>query len=223
MSLMGTLAGILQQQAPAGGGGSASVTFVNSYESGTDTGTYTFSACDIGVADADRTVIVTVNSRRAGTPSTVSGVTVGGNAATEVVQVSAGPTNSTVSAIYAIDVPSGTSADIVVTLANTMLRCAIGVYRCTGISATPNDTATSSSSGGSGTVTATAGGCVIGTSASGSTNPYVWSGITENYDVQIAAETARASGASLETASAGDVSISWTGPTVDVSSAYAAW
>ncbi len=217
------LAGILQQQAPAGGGSVASVTYVNNYTSGTDTNTYTFSGCNIGTANADRTVVITVGARRSGTPSTVNSVTVGGNSATELVQVSSGATNSCVAAIYAIDVPSGTTADVVVTLASTMLRCGIGVYDCTGISTTANDTATATSASGSGTVTATADGAVIGVAMSGSSTAFTWSGITENYDVQVGAETARASGASLEVSAAGDVSISWTGPTLDPASAYAAW
>jgi hypothetical protein len=194
--------------------------------SGADASSYTFTSADIGTADADRTVVVAVASRKSGATTTITGVTVGGVSATELVQVSNFATNTCVAGLYAINVASGTSADIVVTFADPMLRCGIGVYRCTGISTTPNDTATSATSGASVNVDVTAGGAAIGVASAGTTSQpaCTWTVVGEHYDGRIGAEVSIHSGASAEFASGATVSPSVTivSPT-EPAAAYASW
>lgn len=208
----------------AAGGGAATVDYVANYTSASDAATYTFTAADIGTADSDRTVVVAVASTRFANPATViSSVTVGGLSATELIQFNNTPGDTGVVGLYAIDIAAGTSADIIVTFSGSGSRCGIGVYRCTGISTTPNDTASTGASGGSESVAATTGGAVIGVAHVAANAGFTWSGLTEMYDARIASENGAHTGASLEVPSATTVSASWSGSTNTPATAYAAW
>lgn len=217
---------LLSSKTPAAGGAPVAITFVAGTTTGNDGSSYTFSGQSIGTADADRTVVVAVGSRKAGAATTITGVTVGGNAATQLVQQSNTVTNTCVVGLYAIDVASGTTADIVVTFGASMIRCGISVYRVLGISTTPHDTATSTSSPNLDTsIDVTADGGIIGVAFGGSTGPlFTWSGITQDYDESVGAEVSAFSSASDEFASASTVNVQ-AGPSafVDAVAAFASW
>lgn len=86
--------------------------------------TYTFTGRNIGTADSNRYVMVCLGWSNS-TTRTVSSVTVGGQAATVVA------TGSQV-AIYRIAYPTGTTADIVVTMSGACTAMSVGLFdtRC---------------------------------------------------------------------------------------------
>src|SRR3990167_1616167 len=103
---------------------------------------YTFSAQAIGVASADRIVIVGISTRAGAT--SIDSVTIGGISASEVVFSGHG-TGSGIVTLYQAAVPTETTADIVVNLNVTANRCGIVVWRLTGANATATATASDNS------------------------------------------------------------------------------
>jgi hypothetical protein len=90
----------------------------------TDSSTHTFLAVDIGTAAAGRFVVIGTSSGR-GVPHTVTGVTIGGNAASVIVQRA--NSESTVS-LWGLVVPTGTTATVVVTTSASVGRVIIGSW-----------------------------------------------------------------------------------------------
>ncbi|RWM28490.1 hypothetical protein [Mesorhizobium sp.] len=125
------------------------VTDVSTVSGGVDR---TFSGVDIGTANADRQVIVMFSARTA-TVATVSSVTIGGVAATPVVGI-VGNAGAQI-AVYRANVPSGTTADVVVRLSASSTDGTIHVYRVVPrTTGTPVDSG-SAASNATTTVTAT--------------------------------------------------------------------
>lgn len=102
--------------------------------SGTDATSFTFNGYDVGTASSDRIVIVIVWTQ-AGSNIPVS-VTINGNAATAIVSV--GVADSRGLSAYFLNVPSGTTADVVISGdgATNFTRGAAGVYTITGTTQT---------------------------------------------------------------------------------------
>lgn len=108
---------------------------------------YTFTAQAIGAAAANRRIFVSATSSATSINAAVSAVTIGGIAATiHAATANTGNTRNGVVAIASAIVPSGATADVVVTHTadlGVLLGCHISVYRATGlVSGTPHDTAT---------------------------------------------------------------------------------
>lgn len=99
-------------------------TFLQTAVDPIDRTVYTFAAQPIGAASADRRVVVAIGSRT----SSLSSVTIGGVAA--AVDVS----DTTPDQIYICSavVPTGTTADVVVTFTAGIARCAIGMWMIDG-------------------------------------------------------------------------------------------
>jgi len=146
------------------------------------TSSYTFSSVDIGDASSDRLVIVAASCTQIGS-HTVSGVTIGGSAAT----IHVNPSATFFSAIASLVVSSGTTADIVVTTSTTAQRCAIAVWTAKGLdSTTPDGTGTASGSSPSTSLTTSVGGIGVGIIRHNNSSPsdVTWSGLTERADDQ---------------------------------------
>jgi hypothetical protein len=136
---------------------------IGSNENGSALSTYTFSAEAIGDASADRIVLVAIAGyRNAVAGVTVTSVTVGGNACTEIAFGNSGGGNSCIAGIYAVAVPSGTTADIVVTLSGALDRCGIDVLTLSGGSTDSEDTDVNETRTASAGVSVTGGQCILG-------------------------------------------------------------
>ena len=104
---------------------------------------YTFTGVDIGVADVNRTIVV-FSAHGAIAQRQVTSITIGGESA-DLYQNAAQALGG---AIAVLDVAADTTADIVVTLDNSAVRCAIGVYSLYDLaSSTPVDTDTNGTGG----------------------------------------------------------------------------
>jgi len=159
------------------------ITYITTASDATDLTTYTFSTQSIGDANSSRKVIVGVHGSI--NFQTVSTVTVGGISATILVQEA---TLGIVAAIAIAEVPTGTTADVVVTFTGAMDRCAIGIWRAVGsISMTPIDTGSSTADPGTDTLTSVIGGYCVCVGTGGDTA--TWTNATENYDALIESTT----------------------------------
>jgi len=119
-----SIAALAPASAPAG----FTSTYQGSQADNTAQSTYTFPAFAIGGASADR-VVCAIIWTRSGSAHTIT-VTIGGVAATAIVNMAAGEARG-LSAWYA-SVPSGTTADVVVTPSISLDRCAAAVYTISG-------------------------------------------------------------------------------------------
>jgi hypothetical protein len=115
------------------------VTVTDTSESDADTDTYTFSTQSLGAEAADRYIVIGASAREgSATLRNFSSVTVGGNAATSLVEVEA---TAGQIGLFGIAVPTGTTADVVVTFDGANSRCTIAVFRIVGAdTTTPTDT-----------------------------------------------------------------------------------
>jgi hypothetical protein len=159
-----------------------SLSYVATVSDTTDASSYTFTGAAIGTAAADRIVLAVVYFRTTA-DAAISGVTIGGNAATQVV----GLANLTAGAggyvgIWALAVASGTTADIVVTTSANALRCIVDVYKATGINATATATSTDNAGPYTASPTVAAGGVSLGAVDAGFATAAAWSGLTERTD-----------------------------------------
>jgi hypothetical protein len=188
--LANVLKGSLQQR--------PEVEYITNVSSTSNLTTYTFNSTSIGSAATDRYVVIGA-SGSSGTTSGISSITVNGNNATELVQVS----GSTVAAgLFIAAVPTGTTANIVVTFGGGKERCDVGVWKVTKLnSATPYDTASLGSglsvNTGSVNIDTRVGGILLSYVHRGGVNSgtTTWTGATENYDTTL--ESRIISGASL--------------------------
>lgn len=100
-------------------------TFIGGLSQTLSSATATFTAADIGSATPNRMVVVRVGTRASSTTK-ITGVTIGGIAARRLASTdsSALPNSA---AIYGAIVPTGTTANIVISNSGTITRCAIAV------------------------------------------------------------------------------------------------
>lgn len=173
----------------------------------TDT-SYTFTAAVLGPEAAGRLIVVSVGATDL---TDFTGVTIGGNAMTEVVQAKQS-TDPPVSAIYQRVVATGTTADIVVSCSDGARGCAIAVYSLIGLNSTTAVDSDSSAASADGTATLTlttvAGDFVVArVTANTDEVTYTWTqGVTEDQDVQFGAGTDGSSGAASGVATTTSIS-----------------
>ena len=175
----------------AGVGAPVVLTYQTRGSSVSDLALYTLAALAIGAASADRIVVVgiTLATSTSGFPRSITGVTIGGIAATQIAHVLG--TQWMTAAIFAAVVPSGTTATVEITLNGNAGRIACDVWTMTEASITPADTATDSnaSSDPSVSIDIPAGGACIACAGSAAVTTTSWSGLTEDADAALEAFT----------------------------------
>jgi len=161
------------------------VSYTASAGDATDATAYTFSSQAIGTAGANRKVVVgTSCTRSAGAATSVSTLTIGGVSATLVVAAPTDGVNDRPTEFWQADVPTGTTADIVVTWGDAAVRCGIGVWAVYDAASAANDTGSSVADPMTDTLNIPANGVAIGFSNSSGGTPatHVWTGLTEDFD-----------------------------------------
>ena len=140
---------------------------VNGAAQSTADGTsYTFNTVDIGTEATGRRVLVAISTTDNGASMAITGVTIGGNAA-PVFALATTNTNASNTCFAVLQVDSGTTTNIVVTLdADGALDMAIQVYALYGLSSdTPADTAVAAGTTGltlTNSIDCPAGGAIFG-------------------------------------------------------------
>lgn len=158
------------------------VAYVTSRQLTADLSAYSFSGVPIDSPSADRGLALAVHSR-GGSGEVLNSLTVDGVSATKITGIensTTGAGNST--NWYAIDKPTGDTADIVATFASTQARCQIDVYRLLGVDIdTIVGTATSGTRPANLSLPARPGGVVLaaGNVAQTGRTP-TWAGVTED-------------------------------------------
>lgn len=160
----------------------AEVSFLQAAASTADTNSYTFSAQNLGTAAADRYIIVGPTARKATGSTTITGITVGGIAATITRQRTHSASNVNVAGIALALVPTGTSGDVVVTFGATMVRSSIGLWRATGINPTAFDSDDSIAAAPTVNLDTPANGFAIGVAGTAANTTATWTGLTEKFD-----------------------------------------
>lgn len=156
--------------------------YITNVSSASDLTTYTFSSTSIGTAASDRYIIVSA-SLRSSAVRTFSSVTLGGSAMAQLVATDGA---QTCIGIWGLHYPTGTTADIAVTMSGGAGRCATGVWAVYGLnSLTPIDTSTSSASPMVLDVNTTPGCVVIGAAYTAGTTGETFSGISEDFDAVV--------------------------------------
>lgn len=168
---------------------SATVALAATVSSTANQSVYTYSAVAIGDAASDRVVVVVAHAR-SGSGSVISGITVGGVAATKLVESSNATGGQSSVGIYGVLAPSGATADIVVTYGTEQLRSVVQVLRCTKIDlAAVADTATVASAdrnSASLPIDNPAGGVVIAAgNTAGSSTTTTWANLAGLGDSEI--------------------------------------
>lgn len=183
-------------------GGPVQITFASSAVSSSTSSTYTFSSRSIGSTGNSRYCIIAVDGVSDTALRTISSVTLdygtGAQAASALVTAPSSPAGAwTVTALYSVACPSGTTGTVVVTWSAAQVRTGIGIWAVYNSNGTASNTQTSTASTGSVTLNVPANGggiaAIEGTSGGSS---YSWSGLTENYDELVTSVTYH-SGASL--------------------------
>jgi hypothetical protein len=149
----------------------------------------TDSSAALGTAAENRQILVMTESGRSSGSGTslVSGVTCGGDAMTELVQVNrtGGNPYRSCSAMYILAVPTGTAADIVVTWSDTQYNTWIHTVAVYGAASSAHDTGGTHGQGAglvlSDTLNIPALGCAFASTSgsSGDLSNYAWVGLTE--------------------------------------------
>jgi len=162
----------------------------------------TFAGTAIGTAAANRHVVLVIGTG-GGSLSMPIAATVGGVSATQIVRADGGDSMRT--HIFLAAVPSGTTADVVITQSGVS-NGGVGVFAMYGASATAHDTLTSTSTSNpvAGTIDIAENGAAIGGIYANrfALPTYVWTGLTEKYDQQTGVAVYGISGASDEFSSA---------------------
>ena len=174
----------------------ATITFTDSSVDQTDLTEYTFSTQAIGDAAADRKVVVCVHGGN--NDATVASLTVGGISADLVVAKASGVGGSffNENEIWQAIVPTGTTADVVVTWSAGQLECHIGIFAVYGAQSAAHATATDITDPLSQSLAVPAGGVAIAFASIEEVRTFTWgAGITEQFD-QTTSSRATSTGAS---------------------------
>lgn len=158
-----------------------------------------FQGLSIGTAASDRRVIVAVHGVDGVSASpTISSATIGGVSATIICQTTVNA--RAVTGIIIAAVPTGTTADVSITFSSGLVRAAIGVWTCTGLtSSTAVDSGTSGATPGTKTLTTVAGGFAVGAISEFAGNTFTWTNLTEDYDATITTDGGSYGGAHAAT------------------------
>ena len=217
-------AGIFASARVASGGGSISATFQNSTGDAADLSSYTFLTQPIGTASASRRVVVAASLRN--TSRDISALTIGGVSAARDAQSGA---SANWCQIWSAVVPTGTTADVVVTVSGgTAGFCGIGVWSLSG-GAPTGQNATSNINSGTlvQSVTTVTGDVVIGVAAfrASTTGPKcTWNTATEQYDIDVDTAIRMHSGADAVAAgSSTDMGLTVSAFSADASACAAAY
>jgi len=158
------LPGMFPGGAFMGGAHDVVSTFVNVASSSADSASRNFGTLDLGATSLGDYVVLcfTANGIASGT---VSSFDVGGNAATELADVSG--SGSSIAHIAIVSLPATQNANVTVTLSTSMARAGLSWFRVADLMSATAYATSIEATGGSGNIDAAAGGVLIGCTSTG--------------------------------------------------------
>jgi hypothetical protein len=199
-------------------------------EDPTDASTYSggvWNGVALGVAAANRKIVLAIGARNTAGDGTLSSADVGGNAtATVISRLTAGNQNKAYQRI--LDLTSGTTANIAITWSTAQSRCGAGVWAVYGAgSSTASDTDFADASAGVSTVTLTvpAKGVSVGYGIATGTLTATWTNAGEDFDASVEASIQH-TGAHINSAAGGNIvhTLTWsTSPSTLSPAVFASW
>jgi hypothetical protein len=187
--------------APVAASGPLSLSLVATGTASTNATSFTFSATAVGDANGTKKLVIGIQTQSASeADSTISSLTVDGNAAALVARV-AHPSGVLYTAeMYELDWSGGGTEDIVVSYPLTVNSCGIAVYavlNAAGATVADTDTDTTLSTTLSGSVTVAEDGVIIGYACRNDASGFGWNAeLVEDVDEEIESGAGYHSGAS---------------------------
>lgn len=194
------------------------------------TAIHTAAAQNVGTASGTRSTIIGILAEDGSSAYTVDSVTVGGDAATEVVDE--GGTNNSTAAIYILSNPAGTSEDVVVTFSEAigqgMVVCLWSATDLSSLTAVASISAADLSAANPLAInlgTTSVDGVAVGvcTNVDGATRTITWAGLSERAEADPGAYNISAADTSPTNGSSLNISCTWSGGTATHSGAAAAF
>lgn len=186
---------------------STPITISQTAAANADTNFASLTNAAISTAATNRDVVVAI-TYRAGGAVTTSGVTIGGNAATAIVQSNnAGAGNTMRCELWGLRVTTGTTATVAVSTSASVARYSIVVFAMYGASAVTSPNATNTTNGTTLAIPASGGAIACAGDNAGATSAS-WSGLTEATDTF--------TGGAMVATTAKDAFASATSPTITV-------
>lgn len=150
---------------------------------GTFSSPRTISSIAIGTADAARFVVAAIMFQVSGNTgaSPTTGVTIGGVTATKIgTSARSNNANDHVAEFWIAAVPTGTTADVIVSFTGSLFRMAISCFKVLGYSSVFANSAVGESSAisVSTTINGRANGCIIACATNNGSVTYSWTGLT---------------------------------------------
>lgn len=184
------------------GGVNPKMQFINSYVDPNNFTTYTFSSVSFG-EPTNRSLVVVYVSGHDQNSRSISSVTIGGVAATEVTASSAGIMCGGLYQAYV----SGASGDVVVTFSGECDAAGVGVWALYDLQSTTASSAASNASTSTSVavnVNTLANGFLIagGAARTGTTRTYSWTNATERFDATYTGSNSGHTGADFDTTTA---------------------
>lgn len=154
---------------------------------GTVSSPRTLTGISIGTADSARRVVAAIMFQESGNTgsSPITGVTIGGVSATRIGTVArSNNANDHICEFWVAAVPTGTTADVVITFTGSIYRWATSLFKVLGYSSVYNSNtgSTSSNTAVSATINGRANGCIIACVTNNGSNTYTWTNLTEAVD-----------------------------------------
>jgi hypothetical protein len=202
--------------------GAATISFTASAVNTANATTHTFSGVSIGTAASNRKIVVASQHSSGTVPVSVSSMTVGGISATFVVNQASADGEAYVE-IWQANVPTGTTATIVVNYSGTVSRGGVGVWAVYGAAAAATDTGVSTANPLTDTLNIPAGGVAIGAASGSAGTSTAWTNLTENYDENVEASTYQSGASSAFATIQTALAISTNGYTGQACFACASW
>jgi len=190
-----------------GGGGSATIAFVDEFKSDANASSYSKS-CNLGAAASDRVIAIAVVCRAVSNPTLTC--TVGGVAAASIVAIE---NSGSKVEMFDVLVPAGATATVEIASSVGLVRCGFAVYRMTGVAVGASVTGTNSGGGTAAslgaTISPTEQGVGIGAIYAARANRQYFSAASSD-EIEAGSQTISADVSSVNS------SVTWTGLTEDV-------
>lgn len=162
------------------------ITYADSGSSGSNLSSYTFSAKSFGTEHEERYLLIGVSGQRQAASNSITSVTAGGQACTQVAAANSGNGTDHITAFFTAAMPTGTSGDVVVNFVGAQYRAAIVVWSVVGGEGTIYDSNSVTTGDPSNTtISSPENGGVVSMLIGNAPTDVAWTGVTEDFEANV--------------------------------------